>query len=276
MTMDGGPAKGIGGEIEQKPDEVRGRSSIEFPYMDQDAAFIVATAVHTVGGVSCDWNQLAAQLKLAATGGGFRLRAITAKVFGLLNYERGTVTLTELGIRAVDSKHARLARADSFLAVPLFKGVFDKLEGSTLPPVAAIERLMEQLGVAVKQKKIARQVFMRSAKQAGFFSIDADRLTRPPSSRAGQPPEQQKSEVKDIRDNGNDRRGNGGNDGGSGPPALHPFIEGLLRTLPTPESKWPTTGRTKWLQAAANIFDLIYAPNEETDRGEVKITVEKR
>src|SRR6266704_6877559 len=129
MTMDGSAAlaTNIGDESSQKED-ARGRSSIEFPYMDQDAAFGVADAVHAVGGVSCDWNQLAAQLKQAAAGGSFRLRVITAKVFGLLKNERGTVTLTELGIRAVDTKHARLARVDSFLTVPLFKAVFEKLQ----------------------------------------------------------------------------------------------------------------------------------------------------
>jgi hypothetical protein len=38
----------------------------------------------------------------------------------------------------------------------------------------------------------------------------------------------------------------------------HPFIEGLLQTLPEPEDDWPTVARVKWLQTAANIFDLIY------------------
>ncbi|MGC2410504.1 MAG: hypothetical protein WA441_11055, partial [Methyloceanibacter sp.] len=41
-------------------------------------------------------------------------------------------------------------------------------------------------------------------------------------------------------------------------PPRHPFIEGLLRTLPEPFSEWPATDRAKWLQTAANIFDLIY------------------
>lgn len=36
------------------------------------------------------------------------------------------------------------------------------------------------------------------------------------------------------------------------------FIRGLLVTLPGPESDWPSAARVKWLQTAANIFDLIY------------------
>jgi hypothetical protein len=41
-------------------------------------------------------------------------------------------------------------------------------------------------------------------------------------------------------------------------PTRHPFIEGLLQTLPEPHTDWPAQDRAKWLQTAANIFDLIY------------------
>lgn len=44
--------------------------------------------------------------------------------------------------------------------------------------------------------------------------------------------------------------------------SLHPFVQGLLKTLPKPESDWPVSKRVKWLQAASNIFDLIYTTNE--------------
>jgi hypothetical protein len=39
---------------------------------------------------------------------------------------------------------------------------------------------------------------------------------------------------------------------------LHPFIQGLLQTLPVPETECSAQERAKWLQTAANIFDLIY------------------
>jgi hypothetical protein len=39
---------------------------------------------------------------------------------------------------------------------------------------------------------------------------------------------------------------------------LHPFIQGLLQTLPEQGTKWKAIDRAKWLQTAANIFDLIY------------------
>jgi hypothetical protein len=48
---------------------------------------------------------------------------------------------------------------------------------------------------------------------------------------------------------------------------LHPFIQGLLSSLPEPETNWTVEGRAKWLQAAANIFDLMYKGT-----GEIHIT----
>ena len=59
-----------------------------------------------------------------------------------------------------------------------------------------------------------------------------------------------------------EKTGNGGSGGGGGDgPDLsdfHPFVQGLLKTLPQPETEWPAADRVKWLQTAANIFDLIY------------------
>jgi hypothetical protein len=54
--------------------------------------------------------------------------------------------------------------------------------------------------------------------------------------------------------------------GGRPPRGLHPFVRGLLDTLPEPETNWTVEGRAKWLQAAANIFDLMY-------KGDGKITI---
>lgn len=165
-----------------KPDDSgRARSTIEFPYFDLASAIEVTQAVKLVGGTSSDWTQLAVKLSMAAEGGGFRSRVMTGKTFGLLEYDRGQVNLTDLGLRILEPQHERAAKVEAFMTVPLYKALFERLNGQTLPPPAAVERMAEQLGVAPKQKDKARLAFMRSAKTAGLFELSAERLSLPPS-----------------------------------------------------------------------------------------------
>jgi hypothetical protein len=92
-------------------------------------------------------------------------------------------------------------------------------------------------------------VFEQSAQCAAFFEHGKDRSVMPGiASNRGEPPKVEEPE----------RRGGSGDGGGERP--RHPFTEGLLRTLPDPDSEteWPLEKRVKWLQTAANIFDLIY------------------
>ncbi len=240
----------------------QGRSSIKFPYLDQDDAVEVAKGVHRAGGTSCQKDQLAAQLDQAATGGAFNLRLITAKLFGFINYDRGTVSLAPLGQRVVDPEKEKSARAESFLTIPLYKAIYDQFKGTTLPPNAGLEGAIENLGVAPKQKDKARQVFQRSATQSGFFSYGNNRLVMP-TIKATTEAEAKKEEKKDEGDEApnTDRKRE-----------QHPFIQGLLDKLPKPETEWPVEARKKWLQTAANIFDLMYS----SDGGdELSITVNK-
>jgi hypothetical protein len=66
------------------------------------------------------------------------------------------------------------------------------------------------------------------------------------------------------------RKKNGdGGDGGD----YHPFIAGLLKTLPPADSDWPMDARRKWLQAASTIFEVIYKDSES--KGSLRIEVQK-
>lgn len=246
--------------------DARVRSTVEFPYTDLADAEKIATGVRDLGATACEWDQLAAHLKMAPKGGGFRLQMLGAKSFGLLTYVRGDVQLTDLGTRIVDPRNVRGARFDAFLTVPLYKQAFERLNGTALPPPAAIERMFESLGVAPKQKDKARQVFMRSAKHAGLFEISPDRMTKPTNLTTVV----DDSNANQERSSGDqDRMSYGGGNGGG--PTLHPFIQGLLDKLPDPETDWDTAGRAKWLQTAANIFDLIYTDEDSQSEIEVKV-----
>jgi hypothetical protein len=146
------------------------------------------------------------------------------------------------------------ARVDAFLTVPLYKAIYDKYKGYTLPPPAGLEREMATLGVSSKQTGKARQVFDRSAKQAGFTWAGTDRLTMPVLKN--------RPETKPIENSPPERKPNGG--GGGGHDDLHPFVQGLLAKLPPPESEWSTADQAKWLKTAVQIFGLIYKADAES------------
>jgi len=244
----------------------RERSTIAFPYLDLDDSVEIAKAVHTLGGSSCQWDQLAAHFGQATNGGGFRLRLQTAKLFGLLNYDRGTVSLSPLGARLSDPSQERSARADAFLKIPLYNRVYEDYKGATLPPTAGLETAMGNMGVSPKQKAKARQVFERSAKEAGFFEFGTTRLVMPSikgSSATTSAPEVQPEEApkKEKKEQTAER-------------PRHPLIEGLLKELPEPQSEWTTEDRKKWLEMASTIFNVIYKDSDDS-RGSLKVVVER-
>lgn len=156
------------------------RSAIEFPYLDLDTAIEVARAVYNRAGLgSSEIDELAAEMGQTVSGA-FRLKTGTAKMFGFLDKDsRSLFKLSDLGQRVVSAETESQARAEAFLNIPLYKAVFDKYRGKLLPPPKALEREMAGLGVAQKQTDKARQVFERSARQAGFFAQGDERLVQP-------------------------------------------------------------------------------------------------
>ena len=244
------------------------RSTVEFSYTDLDSAIEVVRGVHNAGGTACDSDQLAAQLNLEAKGGGFRLKVAGAKSFGLITNERGgRVTLTDAGRQIIDPSLERAARMNAFLSVELYRKVFDQFKGGPLPPQAGLERSLVSLGVGAGVKDRARQVMLRSAKQAGFFEAATDRLVKPSIQSEGAAALD--SADAQRRDQQPGRGGNSGSGGGGGGQE-HPLIQGLLMTLPQPRSEWSGQERVNWLNMASSIFKMIYSENTPTDI-EIKI-----
>src|SRR5579862_3849270 len=164
-----------------KPEkQVRQRSTIAFPYMDLAEAMAVARAIHEhVGSGDCDEHQLSAWINKSNKSSTFRLLLSTAKLFGIIESSGDNFRLTTLGRRAVDPVQARDALARAFLAVPLYSAVFENYKGGVIPPAAALEREMAQIGVAEKQTHTARLVMERAAQYANFTEHGKDRWVMP-------------------------------------------------------------------------------------------------
>lgn len=248
----------------------RDRGTIEFPYNALDSAIEVAKAVHQVGGSSCQWDQLGAKLDMAADGGSFRQRVMSTRTFGLIGYAGGVVTLTPLGAQINDPEQEQAAKVAAFLAVPLYKKVYDEFKNGTLPGPAGLETAMVTMGVPPKQKSKARQAFTKSANEAGFFSFGSNRLVLPAIK-----PLPKSDPVKPAKHETVDNGGSsGGGGGGSIPPDLNPFIKGLLAELPPAKTEWSAEGRKNWLIGAASIFNLIYKA-DSADNYDLSITLKK-
>ena len=225
-------------------------STIDFPYSDLDSAIELARTVHAHG--TCETAQLATWMNQSAEGGTFKSRVSAARLFGLVQQERGQIALTALGVDITDSTKERAARVAAFLNVPLYVSLYDQYKGYALPPPPAIERQVETLGVSPKQKARARQTFMKSAVQANFIDAGSGRLIKPSVGTADPspppPPPKKEDEFKG---------GNGG-DGGNGDSTIDPIIRGLLVRLPKSGDVWPETDRKLWLQLLEGSFKLIY------------------
>lgn len=259
-----------GTEYRADPEEVdriddvlrkRARSQIGFPYSDEERAVDMASVLLREGGqAKIEVVQLAAAMNQSASGGTFRGQLGAARMFGLVETDQGHVWLTPLGLRATDEQSASAAKAEAFLNIPLYRAMYDRYQGFALPPAAAIERQMESLGVPPKQKERARQAFASSAQYAGYISPNG-RFVKP--TLQGAPvKEEAAAPAPDTP--------SGGGGGGGRPPEdeLHPFIQGLLKTLPVPHTEWSATDRANWLNTAASIFTLIYKGD-----GTVTVTV---
>jgi hypothetical protein len=237
----------------------REASRIAFPYVDlNDAAGIARAIWEHVGTSTADQAQIAAWAGHdSVDSGAYRTRLSGARLYGLITSGSKQVGLTELGRDLVDVERGPKARVDAFLRVPLYKSLYERYHGGTLPSTnVALEADLVDLGVSEKQKDRARQVFQRSAEQAGFFSQGRNRLVLPAFRDLGD----QKPPAAEDHNGG----GGGGDRGGRD---LHPLLNGLVETLPEAHTVWSESEQDDWISAAKAVFKLIYkkAPTAKSD-----------
>lgn len=224
------------------------RSTIGFPYFDLAEGLKLARAISkNVGGGDCTDDQLAPWVDLSPKSSGFRSRVSATRLFGLIETgsEQGH-RLSELGLKALDANHARAAKVEAFLNVPLFKRVYENWRGQQIPPTAALERAMVTFGVAKKQTARARQTLERSANEASFFEQGHDRLVKP-GIKTGAATKDERQPAPGGGGGGDDRKS-----------TLDPVIQGLIDKLPNSGEVWPASDRKLWLEILESSFKLIY------------------
>lgn len=249
-------------QIASSGKKTRERSSIQFPYVDLDAATALASAMYNEqGAASCDLDQLSSWSgHETADSGTFRNKVQAARYFGLITVEHQRVRLTPLGRDILEPQTERSARVRSFLTVGLYKKLFETYRGRTLPRDVGLENEMKTLGVAAKQANKARQAFRRSAGQAGLFAQGPDRLVLPSNVDLSAPASESGKDAAQVE---GDKSKSGS---GTPPPSgIHPMIRMLLNALPPASEIWTIEDQEVWLDLMRGVFAQIYRPSPEQD-----------
>ena len=253
-------AKNNSDKVESKG---RGRSMAGFPYVDLDNGVDTVKAVVADGRINCTFQQLADTVGVALDSNAFRIRAnTTCRQYGLILLNKDQITLTELGRAIIDPTKERQARLDAFFKVSLYKDLYQRFREQTLPPPKEVERIMEELGVAPLQKARARQIFMRSAKQAGLFEHSEISLSIPSGVEnplIDLPSEHNTEKLAEVSDYNRSS-------------AYDPAIERILRILPQPDSEWSYNERVQWLRKLSGALDVAYRMHEGDMSASIEIT----
>jgi hypothetical protein len=247
----------------KKAKRAREQSSIAFPYMDLDTSITVARAFVQNGGGPRTRDQLAGAMGQSPLSGAFIMKLSAARQFGLVEFVDSKFKLTDLGHSIVDKNEARerSARVQAFLSVELYRKIYEEFKGKQLPPrPLGLEQTFVQMGVAPKQKSNARLAFDKSARQAGFSTLDPDRLIEPMlGGESGEGHSTPVSSAKSTRPM---------SFAGGGGSALDPLIAGLLDRLPPPGESWSEDKRKRWLQTFEANLEMIY-PSEQKKQSNI-------
>lgn len=262
---------------EQAPDPKigtpRAKSGVAFPYYNLVGSIEVAKAIHEKAGGTCNLAQLAALLGYSGVkNGGFRSRVGAAKMFGLVEQQDEQLSVSDRGraiVAPISEAEAERAKVQAFLAVDLFKRVFDQFDGGTLPEDVGIRNLLStQYKVVDDRVAPAAKVMLDSAEQAGFFKASGrTRMVLPLGGvSSGQKPlasvvgAAQAPAAPSSRERG----GNGGS-GADGSGSIHPAILGLLKELPSAGNPLSSKTRSSLIAAFSATISFIY-PDEDDPR----------
>lgn len=253
-----------------KKGKSRAQSKTQFPYYDLADAVKVATAIHAKAGGQCTRAQLSGLLNhKSVRSGAFLSRVAGAKMFGLIEKADGSnLRVTPRGERIVapvDERQTTAAKVEAFLDVELFKKVFDKYQGKTLPGSVGLQNLFgTEYGIVKSRQPPTVRIMRASAQFAGFFDTAGSTQMVNPVGLQGsyQDPPPNPPEGGEPRPKG----GDGGNSNVGGPDAGHidPAIIGLLQKLPPSGTPLNQKKREKLINAFESFVAFIY-PDPDDD-----------
>lgn len=257
------------------------RSEVAFPYFSLEKSIEVPRLIHERAGGRCGRGQLAGLLGYSGVNNGaFLTRMSAAKMFGLIEENGEAINLTDRArkiLSPVRPSDAEQARLDAFMAVELYRKVFDSFDGHTLPGADGLSNLfLTQFKIVPNQVAPALRNLMDSAESAGLFKVSGNRtrlippiirnegVAAPTAASEPQPPD---GDASDEDGSVRVQRNGGRNEGGSRSPGpdlngVHPALVGLIQNLPPVGSTLGPKRRAALIDAFKHTINFIY-PEEE-------------
>lgn len=154
----------------------RPKSKTAYPYFDLEAVLAVARQVNEIGGGSLSEATLARLIGITLNSGPWRLRLSAGRLYGLLEENNGDIKITERTARILAPRSEAdkvQALAEAFRAVPLFRGLMEFLtEGRPIPPTDGLDdTIKNRFGVVANKVEFARDILLRTARQAGVLEV---------------------------------------------------------------------------------------------------------
>ena len=262
-------------EADPKQGKARVTSGVRAPYNDLAECIEVARVIHQEAGGLCDLAQLATLLKYSGVrNGAFRVRLAAAKMFGLMEEaDEGKVKVSGRGlviVAPISEAQASRAKLEAFMAVDLFKRVYERFHGTTLPEEVGLRNLF-QTEYQIVPARIAPtyRIMMDSAEQAGLFKAagNRSRMVMPlgvtPTATTPAPAPQVSPEPPPPAYGGG---GGGGTGNGGDIGAIDPAIIGLLKRLPPGGTPLTAKRRKALIDAFTATVGFIY-PDADDGNG---------
>lgn len=157
------------------PRNVQNKLAGERIIYNLDKSIEVAKAISKKGGGECSFDQLAEFLGFKTSRSGmFKARLWEAKIFGLVEGDRNSSKPTDRAkkiFKPAVPQDYQGGKADAFLEVDLYCGIYDHFKGRNLPPEVDLKSiLMTTFHIDEKNVKRTIRLFYESAEQAGFFN----------------------------------------------------------------------------------------------------------
>lgn len=261
-------------ESDPKQGKPRAKSGVRFPYNNLVESIEVAKVIHEKAGGLCDLAQLATLLGYSGVkNGAFRMRLSAAKMFGLVEEaDEQKLRVSARGraiIAPISEPQATRAKVEGFMAVDLFKGVFDRFHGTALPEHVGLRNLLStEYQVVADRVTPTVRILLDSAEQAGLFKAAGNRtrMVLPLPTPDGvaplsSPAPKASTETSTINGGG----GSGGGDGGDGVGHIDPAILGLLRRLPPGGTPLTSKRRKALIDAFTATVGFIYPEADGED-----------